>query len=1002
MDPTAHVRELWRRQEYLLALTQAWNLDSAFSHSAIRQFETKLDLRGIVFEACHQAVAQVAGRQGYHETAKAWIKDLLERPVPNSLLDHDGLELNTPWCKEHRRRMILAHLLCADAAVDAICQRTVALNSLQAINRKLESYKTRPLPIAFLHDLSRQLSSEVGRRSRGPVTEALFPLASPGQSEGTIAKFVLERLPEGTGEVFVAVEQAFVPMDDDFRQVFYDAPEALMKLRLCSPTTNVSARVERAAHPALIDTPLLGSSSGGALLLGLWSAWTGEPLADNLITSFALACASDSATDGICHSVVFDQTKFNAAAYHAKGLGSTTTILIADTQPDHFGTTHGIDMIRVNAVSDAIRLAVQSRVPRPLTGKPHNLPGARCDKFISRPKVEGDLVQALRSEKPVVWVYGEDGSGKAEVLRHVVLSQLEDLPFEALVWIDVNPADTVHALGIPEVLAVLGRELEIPLLQQTLAPPDFNLATKALKSRTVLIVLQHYDPLSEDPHVFRWFRSLHTCKIVVLSSRTPNRAQSDSAREVKVSNLTLDEREAFLNLCLDNGTVSSFGNPERASLFHVTGGNPSRIAKAVSFLRHGGSLKELSEPHFIRKLIPASFARFGESSRQCLLALSLFPFGAYPDALSYVTTFAEEDIREALWPLGGFVDVFRGTTPMDAPRRTLADAGMGTWLHQHFKDDAILHGMIRRWYNYFEKLADRVGFCWDDPCRLQLLDAPGLAETIRYVMRHAIENKRYRTAIRIGRECRFWQYVRGDWLVEWSPIDVWANAARAIDDKHELFDALVYEFNIRCKQALHAKSVMRRADSLFEEIQTIIRIARPGKVSHDRYDQALALWDLANGRLAEAEERWRSSLRRRLGPHEKSAMQRWLAVCLRRQNKQVEAHEVLLQHLSHVDCKYERPALMTHLNLAELDLESGNTAGARLRLESLGERVALLRDRSFSADYEFLVGKCLLASFETELGRSALCRAREHYDRLGMDAHISEIEGILSEMSQVS
>ena len=200
MTPMDCVRELWRRQDYLQALTEVWNLDKAIAHTAIRNPALGLTLCNIVFNACHFAVAKLGGEAGESAKAVSWLNDLLARPVPNSLVDHEGLELNDRWCRGYRTRMILAHVLCARAAIDFMSSTGMPRKRLDAINDDLRTSGMEPLPLAFLDDLCGQLFR--GRRTRGRAIEAFFPLvSSDGHRENaSIAKFVLEPLQSGTGE----------------------------------------------------------------------------------------------------------------------------------------------------------------------------------------------------------------------------------------------------------------------------------------------------------------------------------------------------------------------------------------------------------------------------------------------------------------------------------------------------------------------------------------------------------------------------------------------------------------------------------------------------------------------------------------------------------------------------------------------------------------------------------------------------------------------------------
>ena len=140
--------------------------------------------------------------------------------------------------------------------------------------------------------------------------------------------------------------------------------------------------------------------------------------------------------------------------------------------------------------------------------KPRGLPPIRCHKWISRPATEKSLREALTSQKPVVWVFGEEGTGKAETLRHVLEELNPPLPYQ-IVWIDIRPTDSVKALDVSQILAELGRKLGLKKLLPD-NTPDLDSAAEELSQQAVLIVLQRYEEL-KSPEFFQWLASLHTC-----------------------------------------------------------------------------------------------------------------------------------------------------------------------------------------------------------------------------------------------------------------------------------------------------------------------------------------------------------------------------------------------------------------------------------------------------------------------------------------------------------
>ena len=82
---------------------------------------------------------------------------------------------------------------------------------------------------------------------------------------------------------------------------------------------------------------------------------------------------------------------------------------------------------------------------------------------------------------------------------------------------------------------------------------------------------------------------------------------------------------------------------------------------------------------------------------------------------------------------------------------------------------------------------------------------------------------------------------------------------------------------------------------------------------------------------------------------------------------------------------------MTHLNLAELDLEEGQEDSARKRLESVKERIQVLNDVSYLADWGYFLAKCLVKTGDFETWQKTLEKAKKHFEDLGKDARVAEI-----------
>ncbi|MBI4493363.1 MAG: HEAT repeat domain-containing protein [Chloroflexi bacterium] len=194
------------------------------------------------------------------------------------------------------------------------------------------------LPPAFWRDLARRITparDEAPDPSGLSETRAvLFPLyVRVGQRPSLLARFRLERLSGGDGQVFLAPEQALArSLQDEFAATFRHAGELARRLLEAERERGPSApgaaasdvrvwiEAETPGTPGhellLASQPLDGASAGGALLLGLWSLWGGVPLEAGLVVSFQLHDRETGALDGACHPIDAVMDKAAACLEH--------------------------------------------------------------------------------------------------------------------------------------------------------------------------------------------------------------------------------------------------------------------------------------------------------------------------------------------------------------------------------------------------------------------------------------------------------------------------------------------------------------------------------------------------------------------------------------------------------------------------------------------------------------------------------------------------------------
>jgi HEAT repeat protein len=263
-------------------------------------------------------------------------------------------------------------------------------------------------PSAFWRELAASLSGRPSfARSRQHV---LFPFVlDRGAKPAVLARFHLELLPSGSGEVFLSPKQAPLRcLEEDFSLTFQQAALAARRL-LPADCDRGDVRVsiepfESSDEAYLWNRPLKGPSAGGALALGLWSLWQAVPLDTGLAVSFALAESGSDSPDGACHPVGGDIEK--AKGCLQRGL---RTLLVAAGQPeelDAWGSELGFTVVRAKTVKQAAEaasgIARQLKVYyEALISRLDNTPWRHTDGSTVTVRNIAIPVQVLMEEKPL-------------------------------------------------------------------------------------------------------------------------------------------------------------------------------------------------------------------------------------------------------------------------------------------------------------------------------------------------------------------------------------------------------------------------------------------------------------------------------------------------------------------------------------------------------------------------------------------------------------------------
>lgn len=159
-------------------------------------------------------------------------------------------------------------------------------------------------------DVARRLLWLRMEAATGSSVRSKARVAFPTVRPRPVLRYVCaETLAEGPADegasVFLAAEQAFLPLGPAFCQALVDAPEA-MRQSVASPLTSpCRIRIEDLHEGRFRPTSdlLTGPSVGGAAAVAVWSAQSETPVERNWLVSFSTRSVPEASVDGKIHRV---------------------------------------------------------------------------------------------------------------------------------------------------------------------------------------------------------------------------------------------------------------------------------------------------------------------------------------------------------------------------------------------------------------------------------------------------------------------------------------------------------------------------------------------------------------------------------------------------------------------------------------------------------------------------------------------------------------------------
>jgi hypothetical protein len=631
-------------------------------------------------------------------------------------------------------------------------------------------------------------------------------------------------------------------------------------------------------------------------------------------------------------------------------------------------------------------------LPRPPR---HNLPAPSYPQFVPRAAM-GEVLQALRQRTALVLITGLGGVGKTSLAREVAACCLQGVdelaPFAAVVW--VSDRDAPGTTTLDTLLVVIARTLDEPGLLALAGEERLPAVERLLRRERVLLVVDQCETLT-DLALLTWLPRLPEPSKALLTTRVERPELAQSSLVVPLGGFNAAEGGAFLAQHLRvHRLAERVADPQQLDgLLAATGGNAQALALALGELRRGvRSLPQLiadlgsARGAIVDAVLGWSWETLDEPAQRLLLAATLFRGPCVPDALTATAALQRGEGEAALARLtaGALLEVRRPDLAA-APRlglhplvRAFAASRLAALSREHT-------AMRRRQLAWYAELAAGVGYCWDDPGRLAVLDPE--AETVVALLHWAQSDaEAIPDLARLVHGVDYYCYIRGLWSLTPELSAVRELAAERAGERVEVVRTRAYRLQMACRTGqlgaasaqLHALEPLKDdqalpADVRFEVAYTLALAA----TLNQAYEAAAQLWERALPLTHDL-------------PVRASAVARgWLAICRYRCGDAAAAEALWSAVLHDAAESFPRGGVSSRIGLARLALDRGELAAAAQLLDAARSGAEAHGDRALLAESQALTARRLRLGGEPAAAERAAAEAREQYRRLGTIATIA-------------
>lgn len=635
-----------------------------------------------------------------------------------------------------------------------------------------------------------------------------------------------------------------------------------------------------------------------------------------------------------------------------------------------------------------------------------NLPAPTYSQFVMRAEAFAEVLDGLSKRSAAVIIVGLGGNGKTSLAREVADACLKDenspARFDAAVW--VSDKDRPGTTNLSIVLDEIARTLDYPGFTQFEHDEKRREVEQLLRRQRVLVCLDNVETIT-DGALIAWLLNLPEPSKTLITTREYRREYRRGGWPVELRGMSdseawqlIHERARLLKI------DQLIGAPDQVEpLLAATGGNPKALTITLGLLKYERRpLQQVVDDLYAARgelfddLFDRAWALLDEAARRVLLVMTFFPASASAEAISATADAGGFAFNRAVERLADLALLDAHHNDLSSPPRYSLHPLVKAFAAKQLNDAADFEYVARlRWLRWYSEFSRPVGYCWDDPSRLNILDSE--SNNILTAFQWSFDHGKYKETIELAKGIGYYYYIRGMSDPDLSIDIVAAQAAEFLGDTNETVRRLAYYIHSMIRQGHYDK---------MEAAFCKMAVLEPSLADEIRfvYLHACGRYYLTKGNLNLARQHWRQALgiTNKLSVAERDLACRWLAISYMHAKEYEQSQRLLLDALVNAERNdIQLSVMFCKREIAAIELELRHIDRATALLKEAQEIAEYFQDRSGLAEIKRLFAKLYLLIEDQEAARRTIVELIDLYERLGMRRKFMEAREELRRLDEM-